>query len=937
MRSNMMTITRNKLLALFGLLIALHAPQPALAAEPFQWDSRVQRGQLTNGFSYYIVSGKEMGNQVALQLMVRAGSLDETDDQSGVAHMVEHMVFHSTKSHPEGLKNYMEGLGWRIGRHYNAQTNFERTLYQLTTDKKPQRIDAGLDVLADIAGGALIPADGLERERQIILEEWRTKLGVRERMDKQRRAMLREGSLYPERPTIGTDASIRQQPAQALRKFYADWYRPANMALIVVGNVDVETLKARIERSFGGLIPAALPARNAADPRLREQLRIVRLQDPESGASQVGWVTRFAADKRQDSAGLRERIIDRIAERSLRALVRQAGEQLPSGVSSLSSSRGELGESTASLGFAASVAVDGHRAGLREIVSVQERVRREGLRADDIRKEIEEVRRLNQKGPAQQAARDFGGWLQMLGEAVESNRPLQDPLQKQAQIAKILGGLDPADINARARQWIDAPDRVLFLIAPGLSPLTLPSAVDVGLLQQELAQRPLAPLAVVKKEVAPARVADVASSGAIVRDDDLGQGARRWTLQNGDALIWRHAPKDTLMRFSAQAAAGYRLPGAPSWQWQLAAQLGRDADLDGQAEGELARWMAERKLQLSQQQSDTQLNYAAQVQPAQADDLLRLYAARQTRSQLSPSALASAIQQLARQSARQPKSASDRMAKEMSRLRFGDLPQDAMPDQAALRELDTPEGLQTLRQQWDRLSRQPVTYFLSGPLEAAAARALAERYLAGIPRRADDAAPSALLQQPGYRERRLDIGIEPQGSVRAMGSQPMRWTPGGAMRTAILSRILYRQLRHELREKEAGIYRLNFNVTLDPRQHRLLSELLFTAAPERLDALWEAARRVLANLPEQLEPAMLDEEIQKMRGEEAKRAGDPVTAFNRLQLSYAQYGDARYLNESQHLAAALSSQSVRALAGEFKLDRDLAVVKVLPEPGKYQR
>jgi zinc protease len=911
----------------------------ATAAEAFRWDERVQRGQLDNGFTYYIVDGKNLGNTVSLQLLVRVGSLDERDDQSGVAHMVEHMVFKASAGHPEGVGKYMESQGWRIGKHYNAQTNFDRTLYQLMADKNPAKLDAGVDVLAQIAGAAQMPADALDSERQVILEEWRGKLGVRERMDRQRRAMLREGSLYPQRPTIGTEESIRTQPAASLRKFYSDWYRPGNMALIIVGDVDAAALRPRIAAAFGGLTPAALPARNPADPRLTDQLRITRLQDSESGTSQVGWVTRFAVDKRQDDDGLRARLVDRIAECSLKALVREAAVGLPTGVTSLTSSKGELGEATASLGFSSSVAVGSHEAGMQQIFLLRERVRRDGVREAAVLAEIAEVRRLNDKGPAQQAAHDFAGWSQMVGEAVQAERVLQDPQQKQAQIRRIVDSITVSEVNARVRLWIDAPDRALFMLAPGLSPLTLPTVAQVTGAQQALTQQPLPALVKPKQEqVAEAAIMpEFDSSGVITRQDYLGNGVQRWTLANGDVLVWRHVPDDTVMRVVAQSGAGYRLPGAPAWQWQLAAQLGQGADLDGQSDGELNRWAAAHQVKLAQQQTETHLNYSAQVPAAQLDDLLRLYAARQMHSDLTSTALNGAREQLARQTARRPNSAGDNAARAMSKLRFGELPQDAFPDAAALDQLATPAGLQTVRQQWQQLSAQPVTYFVSGPETPAAVRALVERHLAGIPRAAaaSPAAP-ALVQRGGYHERRLEIGIEPQGSVRVQGSQALTWSPERAMRTAIVSRLVYRQLRHELREKEAGIYRLTYKLTLD-QQNRLVSELSFTAAPERLDSLWASARKVLDTAPMRLDSAMLDEEIRQMRSDESKRKLDHTAQFNRLQLSYNQYGDARYLKDSQQLAAGLSAESVRALASEFRLGQELVVVKVLPKPVQASR
>ncbi|MET0265631.1 MAG: insulinase family protein [Duganella sp.] len=923
-----------KIIAVVGLWCTL---QSATAAEAYRWDERVQRGQLDNGLTYYIVDGDNFGQQLSMQLVVRVGSLDERDDQSGVAHMVEHMVFKASKAHPEGLGKYMESLGWRIGKHYNAQTNFERTLYQIATDNKAERVNAGIGVLAEIAGHAQMPADALELERQIILEEWRTKLGVRERMDRQRRAVLREGSLYPERPTIGTEASIRQQPAESLRKFYADWYRPANMALVIVGNVDVAAVKARIAAAFGSLAPAALPARNAPDPLLKDQLRIARIQDSESGTSQVGWINRFRVDKRQDDDGWRERLIDRIAERSMRAVVRDAAGSLPAGVSSLTVRNGELGENTASLGFSSTVAVGSHQAGMRQILLMQERLRRDGVRAQDVQAELADIHRINEQTMEVYARRDFEGWQRTISEVVQANRVLQDPQQKQAQIRAAANSITVADINARVRQWIDAPDRALFMLAPGLSALTLPTVAEVTAEQQALARQPLPALVMVKKEAVKIAVPDLPeldTDGAIVRQDDIGEGVQRWTLANGDVLVWRHTPKDTVMRVVAQSDAGYRLPGAPGWQWQLAAQMGQGADLEGQPEGALDRWAAAHKVKLSQQQTETRLIYSAQVGSAQFEDLLQLYAARQVQSAPSMTALGSVGEQMARQSARRPDSAGDNAAREMSKLRYGELPQDRFPDAADLAGLSTPAGLQKVLQQWQHLSAQPVTYFISGPADTATVRGLAQRYLAGIPRMAKDRqvqkAATALQQRAGYRESRMEIGIEPQGSVRAHGSQPLQWSPERAMRTAILSRIVYRQLRTELREKEAGIYRLNYKLTLDPHNH-LVSELAFTAAPERLDSLWASAKKVLDGLPRQLDNAMLDEEIRVMRSNESKRVLDYTNQFSRLQLSYNQYGDARYLKDSQQLTANLTADSVRALAQEFRLGQELAVVKVLPK------
>lgn len=922
-------------LVLIGLSLFGFQAQADVSSAPgaFEWDPHVVRGQLANGFSYFIVPVKDGSAQVATQLMVHVGSIDERDDQSGLAHMVEHMVFHASKQHPEGLRTYMNSLGWNVGTHYNAQTNFERTLYMLAPENRPERINAAFDVLSGIAGEAQMPDAGLESERQIILEEWRTKLGVRERMERQRRALLRAGSLYPERPTIGSEASIRSQPASALRAFYADWYRPGNMSLMVVGDVDAAAVEVQIRNRFARLEPRALPARNPADPVLGKTLRIARMQDPESGTSQVGWVFRFEADLRQEREGFRNRLIDRLAERMVRFTVRKQAAQLPADVESLSSSKGELGPRTRSLGFAASVAVDGHREGMRQILLVQERLRREGADRVALAQEIAEIHRLNDKSVETQRQRESGDWLRLLGEAVMQQRVLQDPRQKQREVKRIMATISPADVDARIREWLSSPDQLLFMMAPGMSSLSLPTEAEVGQLRASIAATPLPELVFVEKPSVAAHAPALATAGKIVAENiDRKNQVTRWTLANGDTFVWLQTPREGLA-FAAHSPAGYRLPGAPAWQWQLAAQLSRNADLVGQAHGALTAWAAEKRLILSQEQSETRLAYTGNPGRDQLEAFFQLYAARQLASSIDPQVLAGSTRQLARQIARSPDSVSAGLSRAMVKQRFESEVVDEPVGAADLLALDGDAGREHLQSLARQLAARPVRYFLNGDMDPLLLRDLVSRYLAGIPRQSGLPVATALLQKPGRHEQRLAIGIEPQASVRAMGSQVMSWSPERAMGVAVLTRVIHRMLRTELREKESGIYRLNFAMTLDPHTGRLASELFFTAAPERIDALWARSQTLLSQLASRIEPKELESEIKRMKTMEGQRLKEPQTRFNRLQLSYAVWGDARYLSGSETLRAALDPDRLRALAAELALTRDMASVILLPRPG----
>jgi zinc protease len=917
--------------ALLSVLLVSQWASPALAAEAFDWDPRIVRGQLENGFAYYLVRVPQAKAQVSMQLMVRVGSLDEREDQSGVAHMVEHMVFHASRRHPEGLHAYFQQNDFTVGRHYNAQTNFERTLYMVGLDNRPARAAIALEALAEIAGGALIPADGLASERAVILEEWRMKLGVRERMEQQRRALLRAGSLYPVRPTIGSEASIRTQSAQALRDFYADWYRPGNMALIVAGDIDPEVLVPRIREKFGHLQPAPLPPRNPRDPRLSEGLRIARMQDAESGSSQVGWVFRFESNPHQDQTGLRERLIDRLAERLIRAQVRRQAEALPVTMDSLTSSKGDLGGRVESLGFAATVAPDGHGEGLRQILLAQARLLRAPIDETVLAGEIAEIRRLNASGVETGERRELANWLQLLGEALTADRVLQDPRQKQQQIDAILPTLTADAVQTRIRQWLSSTDQLLFMIAPGLSPLRLPTLAEVESLKSEMAASPLPPLPVSNADldkVAP-DLPGFASAGEIVEETQALEGSViRWRLANGDQFVWLREGKAPL-QFAVRSGAGFRLPGAPAWEWQVAAQMARDSDLAAQAAGDLARWQGVRKLSLSQEQTETRLSWLARVQADQLEDLFRLYAARQMGTRLSADALAPVLRQLSRQAARRTGSVSERAATAMSELRFGS-DDGVQPVPAQLKSFAGPAGVETMQARWQTLVAQPVTYFLMGEADPEALRTLVERHLAGVPRAEPALVSEASKPLPGARGRTLNIGIEPQASVRAQFAQPLGWTPEDAMGVALLSRVIHRSLRTELREKQSGIYRLSFNLSLEPERGLVLGELHFTADPARIRELWSKTRAILAAPAAHLDTRVLLEEIRQMQQQERARQQDPATRFQRLQLSYAQWGDARYLDASRDLGEAMTPAFLQALAERLQLTQSMKHVLLLP-------
>src|SRR5687767_7335290 len=191
-------------------------------------DPLITVGTLSNGLRYYIRENRQPQARAELRLAVNAGAVLEDADQRGLAHFVEHMAFNGTQNFPgNAVGSFMQSLGVRFGAHVNAHTAFDETVYelQIPTDN-PAVIDRSLLILEDFAHRVSFEPEEIDKERGVILEEWRLSLGAGERIQNAQFPLLFRGSRYADRMPIGNPDIIRTVSHARLRQFYTDWYRP---------------------------------------------------------------------------------------------------------------------------------------------------------------------------------------------------------------------------------------------------------------------------------------------------------------------------------------------------------------------------------------------------------------------------------------------------------------------------------------------------------------------------------------------------------------------------------------------------------------------------------------------------------------------------------------------------------------------------------------
>ena len=212
----------------------------------------VKKGKLKNGLTYYIKKNAKPENKVDLRLIINAGSILENDDQQGLAHFMEHMCFNGTKRFPKNqLVDYLQSIGVKFGQHLNAYTSFDETVYFLPIPSdSPEKVEKGFQIIEDWAFNADLTPEEIDKERGVVLEEYRLGLGANKRMQDKYIPKMMYNSQYANRLPIGKKEILENFTYDKVTSFYKDWYRPNLMSVIVVGDIDVAEMEKKIKDHF---------------------------------------------------------------------------------------------------------------------------------------------------------------------------------------------------------------------------------------------------------------------------------------------------------------------------------------------------------------------------------------------------------------------------------------------------------------------------------------------------------------------------------------------------------------------------------------------------------------------------------------------------------------------------------------------------------------
>jgi zinc protease len=477
-------MTRRRTSALlFIVAISTTLARPQDPSTPLAKDPQVTVGRLGNGLTYYIRVNLKPEKRAELRLVVNAGSVLESEAQRGLAHFVEHMGFNGTRNfQKQELVNFLESIGMRFGPEINAYTSTDETVYMLTIPTDTAAIvERAFDILEDWAQHMSFDSVEIEKERGVVIEEWRLGRGAEARMRDEQVPIILKGSRYAERLPIGRKEILESFPQDTLRAFYDTWYRPDLMAVVAVGDLDSPTIESLIKKDFSA-IPSRRPELIRPEypvPDHKEPLFAIAT-DPEATSSRVAIYFTHAVQPEQTVGDYRRLLVERLYSGMLNNRLNELTKQTDPPFLAGFSAQGRFVRTKEIYVLGAVVKNNGIERGLEALLTESARIRQHGFTETEFEREkksmLRGIERAYQERDKTESARFAGEYVEnfLTGEPFPGIQAEYDLHRA------LLPSIALEDVNRLAGKLITEENRVIAVNAPDKPDVQVPTAKELA-------------------------------------------------------------------------------------------------------------------------------------------------------------------------------------------------------------------------------------------------------------------------------------------------------------------------------------------------------------------------------------------------------------------------------------------------------------------------
>lgn len=898
----------------------------------------IKIGKLPNGMTYYIYKNSKPEKRLELMLVVNAGAVLEDDDQNGLAHFCEHMAFNGTKTFPkQELVNFLESTGIRFGADLNAYTNQDETVYMLTIPlDNAKTLGKGMEVIRDWAQFVTFDDKEIDNERGVIMEEWRLGKGAQDRLNDKHRHVMYHGSKYAQRDVIGDTNVLLRAPYDNFRRFYRTWYRPENMAVIVVGDADPSNLESMIRKTFTfpGSETGALVKRPALSLPPHKDLLVSVATDPELPVASATFMIKHAADQAKTVGGFKRSITEQLWSSMISSRMAELSRKPNPPYINASVGKGRFTRENEAL-FASVTASDKNvLKSLDAMMTELERAAKFGFSESELQRakdammaRMETYYNERDKSESQGFAFEFSRNF-LHGEAIPGI------VAEYALYQQLVPSVTLDDCVKSFKDAYAPENRVITVSVPEKGGYKVPKESDVKNLVSAITAKELQPY--VDNVVTKPLIATLPTPGTITKKEELKEvGATKLTLSNGATVIYKKTDfKNDEIMFSAFSWGGTNMIKTEDLvNAQFASGIvdeGGIADIDATA---LGKMLQGKNVSISPYISDDMEGFSGGAAPKDLRTMMELLHLYFTAPRKDKDAFTSIMQKIRTQLENKAASPDAALQDTLQLAMYKNNPRQQPMTVQRLDKVSLDRAFDIYKERF--ANPADFTYMFVGNVEPDTIEAFASAYIGSLPANG----PKESFKDDGVRpadgkvSRTISKGKEPKSTVIRILQTPMKYTPENRYALIALTEVLSIRLREQLREEKGGVY----GVSVYPQLDRLPEEragvvVYFGCAPDRVDELIATVEKEFEHVQKNV---VDDSYIQKVKEIQTKEreVGKKTNNFwmNGIRASFINNEPLSTIALRDELISKLTAQHVKETATKVLTTKNVATFVLKPE------
>lgn len=905
-------------------------------------DPVVRQGKLENGMTYYIRHNDKPEKRAEFYLATNVGAIQETPDQDGLAHFLEHMCFNGTKNFPgKSLLNYLESIGASFGGNVNASTGVEETRYMLNNIPLLREgvVDSCLLVMHDYSHFVLLEQEEIDNERGVILEERRSRRNAAWRLNEKAKPFIYGDSKYSTCSIIGSQENLQTFKRESIVNFYETWYRPDMQALIVVGDVDVDKIEQKIKTIF-----ADIPA--AENPKPKDVITIPGnvepivgvITDPETSSVNVEMI--WKSDPRPEmlnntTIGM---MLDLIRDIIATVMYERLNDITASPASPFLAAQFASGSMCETMDVAMGsfspkegATIESLRTFLIEI----EKMKRFGFTDAEVERAKTELLSQYETAANRADSRKNSEFISDLIRNFFDNYPYMDPKVEYQYAQSIIAQLPTQLINQAAAQLITKENFVLIYQGPEKEGFAHPTEAELLAVVNEVENAEIeAPAA---EELSSELLDPSKLKGSKVKKSQtIIYGATEWVLKNGVKVILYPTDfeKDRIA-FNIYRKGGTSLIATedlPSFESNLFGIYNQNNGVSQYSATTLSKMLAGKQFAVQPNISELENGFAGTSTVKDFESALQLLYLSYTDPRFDEDAYAQAVSTIETVLPNLVSQPNYKIQKELLSDLYENNPRSVFIDESVLEKA----SLATIERVTRELYKDAagVVMILAGDFDVDEIKPLIEKYIGSLPKG---------KKTPDWIDRGLDISRKsvvndfktdmqtPMATVAQIYRTDYPYSISATVLASSLEYILDMVYVETLREEEGGTYGASVGVSVDrePKQYGLV-EVSFQTNPSSADKLRVLAKDGLKKIAEQGPTAeQFDKTVKNLQKRIPERQITNSYWMSALKI-FIDHGE-DFVAEYEAAVNALTPEAIKAFAASFINDGNLIEVVMRPD------